>query len=501
MKHHHHDHTHEHCEHRHHDTSSHGHGHGHGHAHGNKNHHHGCGHNLETPKNPHATDHNHSHQHRHQHHHSHETVTYNNGILKYVFSKVNGKTGRCLNDHRRKILLGAAAATAAIEYSLTHSTMVSSLAMVFAGAAIAHDASEDIMEVTGELKETQNLSSGVVGTAVGFTHTMSEGLFSIFSTVQGHSDIAVASVMGSNASHILLMAGGAAVIGAVGKGQSTTWKMHAFGIAGLSGAFGYQIAAGDFNPYLGAAMVGGGLYYLWHRVKSGETCAIHGDACSGHHDTNHHNHQNHHHDHHTTKPVPFYSRLADPKLLQLGGSVIALTGSAHVLGHQIIAQADNMGISETAAGAGFAALALAAPEIILTWKAAYKGDREMAWGAVTGCTVATVGVIGGGLAMSGIDVPINLDPTTTEGLIHMGAFGGSAAAIVAATHPKVIERIGKDGTNLPKWVGAGLLAAGLTYYATSTQPNCHYHGPRLHCIDNVRDLPPEYLDLPGISLD
>lgn len=436
-----HKHSHDHgeCGHEHHGFCSHGH-HGTNGAHGHRHDSDRDGHRSNlfacTP-----VDHHHEQQNK-------KPVNYNNGLLKFAFSKVNGKVGVWLNRHRRKIILGAAATTAIVEYSLTNSTMYSSLAMLFAGAAMAHDASEDIMEITGELKESQNLSSGVVGTAVGFTHTLAEGLFSLSASIQGNSDIAVASVMGSNASHILLMAGGAAIIGAVGKGQSTTWKMHALGIAGLSGAFGYQIATGEFNPYLGAAMAGGGIYYLWQRVKSGETCAIHGDACAGH------DHDDHDHAHVANKPTTIKSRITDPKLRQLGGSIVALTASAHVLGHQILVQAHNMGISETAAGAGFAALALAAPEIILTWKAAYKGDCEMAWGAVTGCTVATVGVIGGGLAMAGVDVPLNLDPTTTEGLIHMAAFGGSATAIVVATHPRVIESISKDGTNLPKWLGA-----------------------------------------------
>ncbi|MAE50835.1 MAG: hypothetical protein CMH27_03390 [Micavibrio sp.] len=449
-------------DHKHHEHSScgHEHGHGHGHEHGHEHDH--------APSND-------NHHHHHGHDHGRKEINYNNGILKYTFSKVNGRAGNWLNKHRRKIVLGAAAATAAIEYSLTNSTMGSSLALLFAGAAIAHDASEDVMEATGELKKTQNLSSGVVGTAVGATHTLAEGLFSLSATMQGNSDIAVSSVMGSNASHILLMAGGAAVIGSVGKGQSTTWKMHALGIAGLTGAFGYQIATGEFNPYLGAAMVAGGGYYLWNRVKTGETCAIHGDACSGDNHGHDHDHDHdHEHDHSPSEPLTIKSRMADPKLHQLVGSVAALTVGAHVLGDQILVQAKDLGISETTAGAGIAALALAAPEIILTWKAAHKGDTEMAWGAVTGCTVATVGIVGGALAMSGVPVPINLDPTTNEGLLHMTAFGGSAAAIVAATHPKVIEKISKDGSSIPKWLGGAFLAAAMTYYANSALTSCHF---------------------------
>lgn len=440
-------------------------------------------------------DHKHNHGHDHDdinHSHEPESVSYNHGLLRYVFSKVSGGTGEWLQRHRRKILLGGAAAIAALEYKLTSSTMLSSMGLLFAGAAVAHDASEDIMEVTGELKDSQNLSSGVVGTAVGFTHTLSEGLFSLSSTVQGNSDIAVSSVMGSNASHILLMAGGAAVIGAVGAGESTKWKMHAAVMAGLTAAFGYQIASGEFNPVLGAGMMAGGLYYLYQRVTSGETCVVHGDACGGGHDHAH----DHDHDHAEIKALSLKQRITDPKLLQLAGSVGALSLSAHVLGDQVLAQSQNMGISQTAAGAGIAALALAAPEIILTWKAAHKGDSAMAWGAITGCTVATVGVIGGALALSGVDVPPNLDITATEGQIHMAAFAGSAAAVVGLTHPKVIKAISNSG-NMPKWLGGAFLAAGMAYYGTMLQSNCHFHGPREHCgADNVEIIWDDNVVLP-----
>ncbi len=476
--------------------------------------------------------------------------SYNNGVLKYLFSHIDGRSGEWLERHRQKALIGLASTTAVIDYMLTNSSTVSSLALLVLATAIAHDASEDTIEITGDLKESQNLSSGVVGTAVGFGHTVSEGVFSSLATIGGNTDLAVSSVMGSNASHILLMAGGAAVIGGIGRGQETTWKLHALGIAGLSGAFGYQIVSGEFNPYLGAAMIGGGTYYLYNRVISGETCAIHGDSCAGDHNHNHdhehghghsHGHSHDHathgdhkghisheeHDHshhgahahrhehsghrHPPARTTLYARMTDPLLLKLGGSVVALTASAHVLGHQVLAQADLIGISTTAAGAGIAALAFAAPELTLTLKAAAKakkekGYQEMAWGAVAGCTVATIGVVGGGLALSGAGVPANLDIGTTEGQIHMAAFAGSAGAIVAATHPWIIKRISPDAERLPRWLGGAFLAAGLAYYANITQPNCHYTGPRLHChgtsdIIDMSDMPEDFLTIPGLAPD
>ena len=179
---------------------------------------------------------------------------------------------------------------------------------------------------------------------------------------------------------------------------------------------------------------------------------------------NHEHGHEHHHEHEEKKSsVTFRERMTDPHLLRLAGSVTALSASAHVMAGQILTQAENIGISETAAGATIAALSMAAPEIILTWKAAHKGETDMAWGTVAGCATATVGIVGGGLALGGVSVPETLNPTTSEGAIHMAAFAGSTAAILAATHPK----INQDG-KLSKKLGAAFLASYLGYVALAS---------------------------------
>ena len=411
----------------------------------------------------------HSHAHSDQHDHSS-----NHGFLKAAFSRVNGKAGEWLRRNRRAVVLGAAATCAVAEMAITKNTMLSSLMLLFAGAAIAHDASEDAMESIGKLKDSQNLSPGVVGTAVGFGHTLGEAALSAVSSVQGASDLAVSSVMGSQPSHILLMAGGAAVIGTIGVGKSTSWKLHAAAMAGLTGIFGAQIAGGEMSPLLGGLMMGGGVYYLYRRFNEGEACATHGSSCAGHDHEHHHEHPHEHdhshsHDHHhehkeeEKDSVTIRQRVTDPHLLRLAGSVTALSASAHVMAGQILTQAENIGISETAAGATIAALSMAAPEIILTWKAAHKGETDMAWGTVAGCATATVGIVGGGLALGGVNVPETLSLTTPEGATHMAAFAGSTAAILAATHPK----INQDG-KLSKKLGAAFLASYLGYVALAS---------------------------------
>lgn len=384
-------------------------------------------------------------------------ATSNKGILKDLFLKASGKSSKFLEKHRKKFLLGAATTCAVTETLLTQNALCVSLPLLVAGAALSHDAGEDVLEQIGKLKKSQGLSAGFVGTAIGFGHTFAEGAFSLMASFNNATDMAVASVMGSQPSHILLMAGGAAVIGTLGTGKSAAWKLHAGAMGLLTGVFGAQVTAGEFYPAAGAAMIAGGGYYLYRRFKEGQSCAIHGSACFGHS----HGHK-HDHEHEHQNPISLKQRLTDPHLLSLGGSVVTLTMAAHVMAHELLDLSQKLGVSETTIGTTIAAISLAAPEIILTWKAAHKGQKELAWGTIVGCSTATIGIVGGGLALSGAPVPEMLDPTTKEGLIHMLGFGGSTAAILVASYPS-INKTGK----INKIVGAGFLAVYMTYLAAN----------------------------------
>ncbi len=525
--------------------------------------------NLLGHSHDHSDDEHNGCGHSHHHHHHHDNpVSYNHGILKKTLSMAGSDNG-FLDKHRNKVILAAAGTLAAIEYHTASTSIAGTLAMVFATTAVAHDASEDLLESTGKLKDTHNISSGVVGMGVGLAHTMSEGFLSASAQMSGYQDVAISSTMGSNVSHIPLMAGMAGVIGALSIDKYSAYKMNAVFMGGITGAFGYQIATGDFNPYLSAGSIGAGALYLIWRVRAGQTCAVHGDACGHSHDGEK--------DETDYISFSYWSDLAKKikgvklddavskltqsvksvkdkisnmtlltrdaigercsnltkalsheNVLTVGTSLAALGLSAHVLGDNVIKLAEQGGLSATATGATVAALAFALPELILTAKAAWKKDGEMAWGAVTGCTIATVGIVGGYQGLNGFDIPASLSTLTQEGQVQMGAFLGSAAAIIAATHPTVARQFAKadnmvadwlerqdfvdkankvsnwlrnDGTKLSKVVAAPMLAAAITYYATNTQPNCHWHGndEAPHCIGEEVELPDEYSDLPVVE--
>lgn len=162
--------------------------------HHDKSHHHGvCGHDHSDGS---SFEHGHDEDSHHQHHHMHDKPeNYNYGVLKTLFSKSGIDPDGWLECHRSKAVLGAAAALAAVEYQTTGATsMSSSLAMIFGTALVAHDASEDLMESAGQLNESHNISSGVVGMGVGAAHTASEGFLSVSSQMSGYEDIAVATV-------------------------------------------------------------------------------------------------------------------------------------------------------------------------------------------------------------------------------------------------------------------------------------------------------------------
>ncbi len=445
----------------------------------------------------------HGHDHNHHHHHDHQCGgrphfcetdiahsgdANNTGLLKYAFSFAEGNSRDFLESHRKKILFGTALVTAVVESASTKNAPVFSLPLFVTAAAVSHDAGEDVLEEIGGLEKSQGLSASVVGTAVGFGHTLAEGAFSMMASVNQSTDMAVSSVMGSQPSHILLMAGGAAVIGTLGVGKLSSWKLHAGAMGVLTATFGAQVVAGEFHPAAGAAMIAGGGYYLYRRFKEGEACAVHGSDCSGHEPDDHL-----HDDHvHTQKNITFKQRITDPHLLGVAGSVVTLSTAAHIMAHELVELSDIWGVSKTTLGVTVAAVSLAAPEIILTWKAAYKGAQDLAWGAVVGCSTATIGIVGGGLALSGAPIPEALDPATKEGMIHMLGFGVSTAAILAVSHPS----INKKGC-IGKKIGAGFLAAYMTYIAATNLiaddkliniESGHSHSHVVH-LDNNRFTP------------
>ena len=507
-----------------------------------------------------------SHNENEHHHHDDKPENYNYGVLKTLFSKAGIDSDGWLERHRSKAVLGAAAALTWAEYQTTGSaSMGSSLAMIFGTAMVAHDASEDLMEAAGQLNESHNISTGVVGMSVGAAHTASEGLLSVTSQMSGNENIAIATTMGSNVSHIPLMAGMAGVIGALSIDKSYAWKMNAAFMGGVTGAFGYQIATGDFNPWMSAGTAAAGATYLLWRVRAGQTCAVHGDGCGHvHHgqkdETDYisvsyardiaHKIKNIEPDktfsnlarrvkstkqkisnvsiptleQATTKLKNIGQAISHENVVKLGTSLTALGLSAHVLGDNVIRLAEHGGMSTTAVGATVAALAFALPELILTGKAAAKKDGEMAWGAVTGCTVATVGIVGGYQGLSGFDVPASLSLATTEGKVQMAAFAGSAGAIIAAVHPWSAKQLARadnaiatlfenrmqsvanwlrnDGTKLSKVVAAPMVGLALTYYAASTLPVCHSHGEFMHCFDKNATTDSEgesLMKLPGLE--
>lgn len=518
----------------------------------------GCNHDEHKGCNHHHHDDGHDHEGcGHDHHHHHEAESYNHGILKKVYSMAGVDPDGFFEWHRSKAVLAAAGTLAAIEYHTMNTSVAGTLAMIFGSAAVAHDASEDLMEATGKLKETHNISGGLVGVGVGAAHTVSEGWLTVSSQFSGYEDVAISTTMGSNVSHIPLMAGAAGLIGAVSIDKYSAYKMNSVAMMGVTGGFGYQIATAEFNPYISAGMVGVGAAYLLWRVRAGQTCAVHGDACGhvheGEKDETDYISTSYWRD--LAKKVKnieagdVLSRLSQTvqtvkdkifdlslmthhemlswshkavkavsheNIVTVATSLAALGVSAHVLGDNVMTLAEQGGLSATATGATVAALAFALPELILTAKAAWKNDGEMAWGAVTGCTIATVGIVGGYQGFGDFDVPANLSLDITEGKVQMGAFLGSAAAIVLATHPKIARQFAKadnavadwfekqafldktnrvsnwlrnDGTKLSKVVAAPMLVAAMAYYATNTQPNCHWHGNRdfPHCINLSED--------------
>jgi Ca2+/Na+ antiporter len=469
------------------------------------------------------------------------------GLLRWMFSQAGADEGHWLQRHRSQIALSASIGLACFEYgTLGAMSAAGYSAMIVASGLVAHDASEDLLDAASKLQNSHGITGGVVGVAMGAAHTASEFLMTAFARSAqnsgAYSDMVVATTMGSNVSHIWLMTGVAGVVGAVSVDRFSAWKMNAVALGSMTAAFGWQVVTGEFNPYLSAGMVGGAVAFLSWRVQAGQTCATcpHTGTVIDQPDSS------------SINPLPtnaaklslkgcsealtrlnesvqdacralyflplkiepkkigtklkeLFNKITHPNVTTLATSLGGLAISAHIMGNNVVKLAEGSSLSTTALGASVAALAFALPELILTAKAAWKKSGDMAWGAITGCTVATVGIVGGYQGLSGFEVPQSLSFLTIEGKVQMGAFLGSAATIIAATSPwgaRILASIDNwfadrlknkwerasgwlrnDGTKISKASAAAMTAAAIAFYMTSTLPICHSHGKIYHCYN------------------
>lgn len=422
------------------------------------------------------------HHHDHDHDHSHSNSLIRGG----------------LEPHRGKVIIGLTGLVALGDYLAKQGVDIQPEFVVIGGATyVAFEASEHIMEAVEKLK----IPGILVGTTLGAVHTLAEVFLAMSSAQDGHAGLGMASTMMSNEMHILFMAGGAALIGGISAAKQASWKMNSAAILSQTLAFAYQVETG-FNPYLSSAQGLSALGFLGWRYFAKEACAAHGGNCG-------HVHKgvafegdllNVDFWREQAEKVKFLPReeaikqlnksihglkeklnnlslpdrekiqttLTNENLWGLGIAGGALWYCADKLGESVINVSRHFEISDTSAGL-ITGAANAAPEMIFVLAAAYKAAslkmdhshsalhaaqeaKDTAWGAVTSCTVTTLGLASVYYGFNNVDVPETLRWVTTEGQAHLTTFVLSAGAIAAFTHEKAIEQLAIIDNKAADWL-------------------------------------------------
>lgn len=399
--------------------------------------------------------------------------------IKSLFNK----TSQAVAPYKKPLVWsGAALLTATTALTAPALAMPAMIALGLGSVYLMHQTSEYAMADLEKFGVAKGISPLSLGILAGMIHTANEFLVSMFALGEGSPDLAISNIVGGSIAHTLMILGGAAVASGAGKGLGLGWKFNTTVMAGATGAFGFQLAQGDFNPLLGSAMLGYGLYYLWQRTKGGEACAHdheHHTGCGHSHE--HHEH-NHSHSHAPAKSLSPWYNAASAAI-----SLAALIAVCDVFVDQILDVAEHLELSDTFTGLTLAAIGTALPEAIMTIKAALKKNTGFAFGNVMGCNITNTLVVGGivaalgGLDMMEINIPEALRPGTLEGNLNWGMFIGATVLATAAL-------VSNNG-GIKRWqgaVGVGLYAAYLgTMLQISGKDDALLHD---HTPDNLEPI-------------
>ncbi len=430
--------------------------------------------------------------------------------LKGVFNtaKEIANTARAAIKNPSKKMVWGGSALLATSTALTAPGLAlpATIALGIGSIYLMHHSSEYAMGDLEKFGTAKGISPISLGILAGMIHTANEFLVSMFALGNDAPDLAISNVVGGSIAHTLMILGGAAAIAGIGKGVGLGWKFNTAVMTAATAAFGGQLLYGEFNPVLGLAMLGSGLYYLRQRTKGGETCAHdhqHGASCGCGH--------SHDHNHHALTPVkaglsapfgvaapstgPLKIKTINPKhsspwfnAASAAASLAALIAVCDIFVDQIMEFAQHYELSNTLTGLTLAAIGTALPEAIMTIKAALKKNGGFALGNVMGCNITNTLVVGGiiaalgGLGAMDINIPENLRPDTLEGMINWGMFMGATGLTTAAL-------FANDG-QIKRWQGAIGLGLYGAYLATMTQiseksaPLIHEHA-RLEAPDPI----------------
>ncbi|MBZ0151539.1 MAG: calcium/sodium antiporter [Planctomycetes bacterium] len=277
------------------------------------------------------------------------------------------------------------------------------------------------------------LTLGISRMAVGLTlvamgTSMPELLVSFTAAHSGHSDIAMANVLGSNVANILLIIGVSAAIRAIHLKTDKlefAYMLVATAMAGLPFLF-----SGRLDRPLAGAMVGMLVVFCTHLMRREQRRPRPPE--------------------HQERPkgglVGWLQHLA-----LLGAGLVMLAYGAEWLVDGSVAVAKSMGLSDAIVGMTIVAVGTSLPELATSAVAAAKGHSEIAIGNVVGSNIFNVGAV---LGIAGLLQPFAVDVAALDWLM--------IATVVSAV---LLTLVMKTLHGVPRLVGVAFLVSYAGYLA------------------------------------
>lgn len=288
---------------------------------------------------------------------------------------------------------------------------------------------ESLVRGAAALARRFGLSPMLIGlTIVGFGTSTPELLVSVQAALAGSPAIAIGNVLGSNSANILLILGLAALITPIHISLAKSRNDLAFMLLATA-AIGAALWGGMLSRAEGAGLLAGLALFLYVSFKHPHIPDPPADA-----------------DLTRAEPAPLVRSL----VITLGGLVILMAG-ARLLVDSATDMARTFGISEAVIGLTIVAVGTSLPELATSLIAAWRKEIDIAVGNIVGSNVFNIfGILG----ITALIAPIPAEARFLTA--DMPWVAGSALALVVAA-----ALLG----GLPRWAGAGLLAAYGGYVA------------------------------------
>ncbi len=260
--------------------------------------------------------------------------------------------------------------------------MLLDMALLFAGLCLLFLGGEALVRGAVSLANRLRLPPLVIGlTVVGFGTSMPELLVSLQAAWDGHPDIAVGNVVGSNIANTLLILGLSAAIAPLAVRIPGIARDIAMMMAAAIVMLGLGVV-GQIGSIIGVAMVAALSGYIAYAAVAGR--------------------KQNHLDPELAKRLP-----ALKEAVVLFGGLAALIAGAHLLVVSSVSIALAFGVSEAVIGLTIVAIGTSLPELATSVVAAYRRHSEVAVGNVIGSNIFNIlGILG----LTAIVKPVQISP-------------------------------------------------------------------------------------------